>query len=456
VPPMRFRSATVSDHLARLKPEFLTAWCVVAAFTTYFSMYAFRKPYTVAKYEGIDLSGIDYKIILLFSQVGGYAISKFLGIKIISEMTPHRRALTIVGLIAVAHLALLPYAIAPYWLKPFFLFLNGLPLGMVFGCVFAFLEGRKQTEAMAAGLCASFIMASGTVKSVGAMLMDYQGVSQFWMPFATGAIFWIPLLVGVWMLEQIPPPSAHDIDARASRPPINRAERRAFFARFWFGVSMLILLFVLLTIFRSVREDYAAEIWSDFGVEAPEVFAQSETIVAVIAVLLSAATVFVRGNFRAFQISMLAISAGFVLALVTTLLHWNTQQWTDRSAFIFMVLIGICLYVPYVLFHTTVFERLLATVRDKANYGYLMYLGDFTGYMATVVLMVLFDLILKDTINYVGLLFWLALIISPISIVISGLVILYFRRRQKLEAEKNPDFSEPVTALEVGASTSVS
>ena len=89
---------------------------------------------------------------------------------------PHRRAAMILALIAVAHLVLLPYAIALYWLKPVFLFCNGLPLGMVFGCVFAFLEGRRVTEAMAASLCASFIMESGVVKAVGPILMQDYGV----------------------------------------------------------------------------------------------------------------------------------------------------------------------------------------------------------------------------------------------------------------------------------------
>ncbi|HAH46454.1 MAG TPA: hypothetical protein DCM07_16685, partial [Planctomycetaceae bacterium] len=160
---MRFQSEYISTHLEQSNRGVLTAWSVVAAFTTYFCMYAFRKPFTVAQYEDLVFWGVGYKVILLFAQVSGYALSKLIGIKVISEMTPHRRAAMILTLIAIAHLALLPYAIAPYWLKPLFLFCNGLPLGMVFGCVFAFLEGRRVTEAMAAGLCASFIMASGTV-----------------------------------------------------------------------------------------------------------------------------------------------------------------------------------------------------------------------------------------------------------------------------------------------------
>jgi Family of unknown function (DUF5690) len=36
---------------------------------------------------------------------------------------------------------------------------------MVFGLILGFLEGRRHTEALTAGLCASFILADGTSKS---------------------------------------------------------------------------------------------------------------------------------------------------------------------------------------------------------------------------------------------------------------------------------------------------
>ena len=63
----------------------LTLWASVAAFSTYFSMYAFRKPFTAGTYEDMSVWGIDLKIMLIIAQVLGYMLSKFIGIKIISE-----------------------------------------------------------------------------------------------------------------------------------------------------------------------------------------------------------------------------------------------------------------------------------------------------------------------------------------------------------------------------------
>jgi len=56
--------------------------------------------------------------------------------------------------------------------------------------------------------------------------------------------------------------------------------------------------------------------------------------------------------------------------------------------FQFMVLLGTGLYLPYVAVHTTIFERLIAIMRDRGNLGFLMYVADSAGYFGYVILMV--------------------------------------------------------------------
>lgn len=62
----------------------------MAAFSTYFCMYAFRKPFAVGTFEGevaLPLAGaLSLKSLYVIAQVLGYAASKFLGIKVVSEM----------------------------------------------------------------------------------------------------------------------------------------------------------------------------------------------------------------------------------------------------------------------------------------------------------------------------------------------------------------------------------
>lgn len=227
-----------------------SAWCVVAAFGTYFCMYAFRRPYTAGTYADLALWGIGYKTVLVTAQVIGYMLSKFVGIKVIAELDARWRASLLLALIAVAEVALLLFAVTPPPYNCVWLFVNGLPLGMVFGLVLGFLEGRRQTEALAAGLCTSFIVADGVTRATGAWLLS-AGVPEAWMPAVAGLLFTPPLLGFVWMLSRVPAPSAEDVAARSARTPMNGAERLAFFRRYAGGLTLLVLVYLLITVLRS-------------------------------------------------------------------------------------------------------------------------------------------------------------------------------------------------------------
>ena len=377
--------ATLTSWLRGASPTTFSTYCIVAAFSTYFCMYAFRKPFTAAEYGEIELFNVGYKTVLIAAQVAGYTLSKFIGIKVISEMPPGRRAVAILGLIGLAELSLLLFAITP---PPYgfpLLFLNGLPLGMVFGLVLSFLEGRRVTEALSAGLCASFILSSGVVKSVGRWLIVGLGVPEYWMPFLTGLLFMPPLLVSVYLLSRIPAPDEADVAVRSRRVPMTPNDRCSLFRRHAFGLSGLVLIYMLLTVIRSMRDDFAVEIWADLGHSGePSVFAYSELAVMLGVTLVNGASVLVHDNRKAFLASFGLLLIGFAILRASL---W-AQSAGAVSPFAFMVLVGLGAYIPYVAFHTTVFERLLATFHERGNIGYLMYLADAMGYLTYVFLMV--------------------------------------------------------------------
>ena len=87
------KESWISKRLATANPAFFSAYCILAAFGTYFCMYGFRKPFSAGTYDGQSLWGIDYKPLLIAAQVSGYTLSKYIGIKIISEMSAARRAM---------------------------------------------------------------------------------------------------------------------------------------------------------------------------------------------------------------------------------------------------------------------------------------------------------------------------------------------------------------------------
>lgn len=357
---------------------------MLAAFATYFCMYAFRKPFAVGMYEGHQALGIDYKILLLITQVAGYTLSKFGGIRIISEMPPGRRIPAILALIAVAEVALVLFGLVPPPYNFVCLFFNGLPLGLIWGIVFSFVEGRHFTEMLGAALCTSFIVASGVVKSVGKYLMTDFGVSEFWMPAATGLVFTLPLLVAVWMLSRVPPPTAADEEARSRRPPMTPADRRRFFGSLAFGIIVLVAIYTALNTYRDFRDNFAVELWKELGYdEAPAIFTLSEIPIAVIVLIGAALMVLIRDNRKAFRVSLLSVFLGAGLVGGATL--------TFRSGVLhpalWMVAVGLGLYLPYIAYHVMVYERLIAVFRRPSNVGFLMYISDSFGYVGSVAVM---------------------------------------------------------------------
>ena len=52
-------------------------WAGGAALLSYSLVYALRKPFTAATFDGMDFFGMDYKVATTIMQIFGYLISKF-------------------------------------------------------------------------------------------------------------------------------------------------------------------------------------------------------------------------------------------------------------------------------------------------------------------------------------------------------------------------------------------
>jgi len=378
----------ITRYLERAPVVVFSAYAIVAAFTTYFCMYAFRKPFTAATFDGAVqlpwVGALDYKIFLIISQVIGYTLSKFIGIKVVSEMTGRRRAVAILFVIGLAELSLGLFAITPRPYNAIFLFLNGLPLGMVWGLVFGFLEGRRISEALGAGLSASYIVASGVVKSVGKWLLDDFGVSEAAMPFMVGLIFFPLLALVVYALKLLPPPTPVDEAARVRREPMNAAQRRRFVLAFLPGLSFLTFLYMFLTAYRSIRDDFAREIWDALGYGSqPSIFAWTEVPVAVGVLIGLALLMMVKDNRRALLVVHGMMAGGTALIGIVT--FGFQMGWLGPVPF--MVLVGFGAYLAYVPFGCVLFDRLIATVGFVATAGFMIYVTDAFGYVGSVGIM---------------------------------------------------------------------
>ena len=359
----------------------LTLIAGIAAFGAYSCMYAFRKAFASGTFAGLTFCGVDYKIVLVITQVLGYMLSKFYGIKYVSGIAPRNRSRSILILIVVSWLSLLGFALVPVPYNIVFLFFNGLPLGMIWGLVFGFLEGRRNTEVMAVIMASSLVFASGFVKSIGRYILINWHVTEFWMPFITGAIFLLPLCFFVYLLNQIPAPDNADIEARSERKPMTSGDRAEFFKMNWPGLLLIIITYLLLTIVRDLRDNFEVEIWSSLGFgQQPTIFTKIDFPVSLAVLFLLGIMIKVRNNFKAFMYIHLLILTGCMTVFTSTLLY----QYHFVGPVVWMSFTAFGLYLAYVPYNSIYFERMIATFRIPGNVGFVMYMADAMGYLGSV------------------------------------------------------------------------
>lgn len=379
-----WHSPILKRRLARAGPAVFILTAGLVAFTAYGCVYAFRKPFTAASFSGLSILGVQYKIALVIAQVAGYALSKFVGIRLISALGPEHRAVALLALIGVAAFSLLGFALLPAPWGLFCMFLNGFPLGMAWGVVFGYLEGRRVTEALAALLCINFILSSGFVKTVGKWLMLGQGVSEFWMPFTAGILFLPVFLLCVWLLEHLPPPAEADLAQRSKRRAMTAGERKTLFLRYAPGLLLLVGIYLALTILRDVRDNFAVEIWYELGFgHQPGVLTTAELPIAAVVLSAIGAMALIKNNFQALWLHHAMLIGGALLTLISTLLFRTNAL----PPMLWMILSGGGIFLSYILFNGVIFDRLLAAFRERGNVGFLIYIADAIGYLGSVLVL---------------------------------------------------------------------
>ena len=418
---------SINHLLSKANPFWFTLYASIVAFCLYTCVYAFRKTFAVATFDGIQFAGMSYKVWLVTFQVVGYALSKFIGIKVVAELKAHSRMLGIFFLVLIAGVAWLLFAIVPAPYNIVFLFMNGLPLGMVWGMVFSYLEGRRMTEVLGAALSVSFIFSAGLCRSAGALIMQYLGTSEYWMPFVTSCLFTLPFLLFLLLLDQLPPPSIQDETLRAKRMPMNAEDRKRFLTTFLPGIVLFVIAYMLLTAFRDFRDNFSAEIWTSLGVaNDPSIYTTTEIPVSIFILICMGSTMLVKNNKLALMINHVIIIFGLLLIGAANFLF----EQSIINAPVWMTLIGTGLYLGYVPFNSILFDRLLATFRYAGTVGFIMYVSDSFGYLGSV------GVLFFKEFGYAKL-SWLSFfisggyIVSLIGALLIGGSMIYFHKKHK-------------------------
>ena len=407
-----------------------TLFASITAFFTYMCFYPFRRAYTAATYEELAFFGVNFKILIITAQVLGFAVSKGLGIKYVSEMLPQNRSRNLLIMISLSWICYLFFALTPAPYNLIFIFMASLPLGMVYGTILGFLEGRKTTDLLVAVLTASFIMGSGFAKSIGKWVMTSLEVSQFWMPFVAGGIMIVPFGICVWLMGQIPPPTEEDKENRTERKPMQKADRKAFIKEFALSMTIFVFSYVLLTTFREFRDNFTPEIWKLLGYgNNSAIFTQTETPIAIVVLLMMAAMRWVQNNYKAFLIIQLLMLAGGVLIGVSTLLY----QQKILSPVAWLTTLGLGVYMAYSMCNSLYFERMIAAFKKSGTVGFLITFADYYAYIGSI-LVLFYKNFFQKSINYLEFFIILSYCISVIYVILVALSMwsLNVKRREAI------------------------
>lgn len=357
-------------------------WAGGTALLSYSLVYALRKPFTAAEFEGLQVFGMDYKIVVSIIQLLGYVSAKLLGIKYISELRPEGRLKFIIGSAALSEISLIAFGLLPMPYNIMALYFNGLSLGCMWGVIFSFLEGRRTTDILASIMGVSMALSSGVAKSLGLYTLNVLHVSEFWMPALIGAIAFPLLCFTGWMMTRFPQPTAADIASRSVRVTLNGHQRWALFRRF---MPLLIMLFaanLLLTVQRDIKEDFIVCI-IDVSTVSSWAFAQIDSIATLVLLATFALLSTTYDHLKVLCILLVLSTCGME---TLAFLGANFEQ-VGLPTTIWLFLQSLCLDMAYLSFQTIFFERFIACFKIKGNVGFFIITIDFVGYLGTLALL---------------------------------------------------------------------
>jgi hypothetical protein len=234
------------------------------------------------------------------------------------------------------------------------------------------------------------------VPGVGTWVAGALGpVSESWMPAVAGLHFAPFFVLFVWMLNQLPRPTATDAQERHLRESMDGSRRRAFVGEYLIGIVLLITAYFLLTAYRDFRDNYAVEIFEGLGYPYQgneTIITRAETIIAVVVVATLALLNAVRRSRPGLIATYVVMAGGTALLAVATLML--DARLID--GFWWMTLVGLGSYLAYVPYGSLLFDRLMANTGIIGTAVFAIYMADAIGYTGSVGMMLYKDLVASD------------------------------------------------------------
>lgn len=248
------------------------------------------------------------------------------------------------------------------------------------------------------------------------------------MPFVVATLFMPAMYLFTFLLHKLPNPSPEDLQIKSPRSPMTKYQRKNLIREYKWLLFLPILAYMMLTVLRDFCEDFAIELWNETHQNKNLfLFTQTSTLSGIIVMCLIGLIFLIKDNFKAFRIIHFFIILGFLVTVFSTFLY----QLNILSSVSWMIMSTTGLYMGYVASNTIFYERFIASFKLVGNVGFVMYMADAFGYLATVLVLIGNDYfkLTNSWVHFFSTLFYSSGIIGVILMAIS--IFRFSRKYQK-------------------------
>ncbi|MEY4040862.1 MAG: hypothetical protein RL233_393 [Bacteroidota bacterium] len=388
-------------------------------FSIYTCMYALRKPFSGLTYNDLTLWGFNVKIWMVLCQLIGYTLSKFVGIRFLGGLNRDYRGIFLICLMATSlvPLVILRFSVIEFW--PFLMILNGFPLGLVWGLVFSYVEGRKHTELIGAMLACTFVFSSGWVKTIALWLQASLQLSINEVPYITGAFALFPAVVFIILLERFPGPSREDIELRIERKALDPKTQKKILGELQYLILPFVIIYGLLTILRDFRDNFSADMLNQYLVFNSQAFVKIELPVTLLLLCIVPGFSLIKSHIKSLKLTAYCISIGGCISLISVV--GFQLQYLSLQALLIMS--GAGLYLGYILINISVMDRIIGLSGISGNSSFLIYIADSIGYLFSLTITSIALLGNNDTVDWASIFNKLIIVGSVLILLLSQIVI---------------------------------
>jgi MFS family permease len=345
-------------------------------------MYAVRKPFSALVYDHLLVWGVNVKIWMVLAQLLGYTLSKFYGIRMLGKIKHEDRSIYLIAILSLATIPLYLLQFLPPTTWPLLMLFNGFPLGLVWGIVFSYVEGRKYTELIGAMLACTFVFSSGWVKTFGLYLQNALSLQIQQVPFFTALIALIAAAFVILILEKLPPPNAEDLKLRNARKPMTATQQQQFLRDHGPILIPFVTIYGIFTIMRDFRDNFTAEMLIENGAYSREVFTNMELAVSLVLLCLIPLFSWIKNHQVALNTTTISIIIGVLTSIAATIL-FDQQRLSIVGLLMFT---GGGFYLGYILINISVMDRIVGFSGESGNSGFLIYIADSVGYLFSLII----------------------------------------------------------------------